>query len=221
MKYHIGTKILNKKLFVLKSKNLFIVRHGQTDYNKKKMVQGSGIDAPLNEEGRAQGRLFYEAYKDFPFDKIYVSGLIRTKQSVEDFINDGISYESLPGLNEISWGSQEGMPFDEASHENYISVTKAWSEGQLDLRVGGGETPIEVMNRQKEAFQQIMAAEDEQNVLICMHGRAMRVLFCWLLNYPLSNMDHFPHQNLCLYKLHFSGTVFSVDLVNEQSHMLR
>ena len=213
------TKLLNKKLFVLKTKNLFIVRHGQTDYNKKKMVQGSGIDAPLNEEGRRQARLFYDAYKNFAFDKVYVSGLIRTRQSVESFIEDEVPYESLSGLNEISWGTQEGMPFDQASHENYLAVTQAWSEGMLQRRVGGGETPIEVMERQRKAFQQIMKAEKEENILICMHGRAMRVLFCWLLNYPLSNMDNFPHDNLCLYKLHFSGSFFSMRMINEQSHM--
>ncbi|MEL7146198.1 MAG: histidine phosphatase family protein [Bacteroidota bacterium] len=203
----------------MNSKNLFIVRHGQTDYNKKKMVQGSGIDAPLNQEGRAQARCFYQAYRNYPFDKIYVSGLIRTKESVEEFINDGIPYEALEGLNEISWGTQEGLPFNEESHENYLSVTQSWEEGNLDLRVGGGETPTEVMKRQQAAFQQIMSATAEKNVLICMHGRAMRVLLCWLLNYPLSNMDKFPHENLCLYKLHWSGSVFTVDSINDQSHI--
>ena len=204
----------------MKTKNLFIVRHGQTDYNKRKMVQGSGIDAPLNEEGKRQAENFYDAFKDYPFDKIYVSSLLRTKQSVEKFIADGIPYDRLSGLNEISWGDQEGKPFDEASHENYLQITKAWQQGDYEQRVGGGETPIEVMNRQKEAFQHILRNIAEKEVLICMHGRAMRILLCWLLNYPLKNMDYFTHDNLCYYQLNFRESSFAVRLFDEQGHLI-
>lgn len=204
----------------MKTKNLFIVRHGQTDYNKRKMVQGSGIDASLNEEGLRQAKLFYNACKSHPFDKVYVSSLVRTRQSVEQFIKDGIPFDQLSGLNEISWGDQEGMPFDESSHQNYLAVTEAWGNGDLERRVGGGETPLEVMKRQKEAFRHIMSNTNESEVLICMHGRAMRVLLCWLLNYSLQNMDYFSHDNLCYYKLNYTGSFFRVEQFNEGNHLL-
>ncbi|MGB3463675.1 MAG: histidine phosphatase family protein [Cyclobacteriaceae bacterium] len=203
----------------MKTKNLFIVRHGQTDYNKNRMVQGSGIDAPLNETGRMQAETFYQAYKTHPFDKVYVSSLIRTRQSVSSFIDGGIPFDTLSGLNEISWGKQEGLPFDEVSHQNYLSVTDGWSRGDLELRVGGGETPIEVMKRQVDAFKHIMAQTHEEEVLICMHGRAMRVLLCWMLNYPLKNMDYFVHDNLFFYQLSYTGSFFSVTRFNEGNHL--
>ena len=203
----------------MKTKNLFIVRHGQTDYNKRKMVQGSGIDASLNKEGLRQAGEFYEAFKDYPFDKVYVSSLVRTRQSVEQFINDGIPFDQLSGLNEISWGDQEGMPFDEVSHKNYLEVTQAWQKGDLKQRVGGGETPLEVMRRQKEAFNHIMSNTNENEILICMHGRAMRVLLCWLLNYSLENMDYFAHDNLCYYQLSYTGSVYRVNSFNERRHL--
>ncbi len=183
------------------------------------MVQGSGIDAPLNDTGRKQADLFYQAYKHHRFDKVYVSNLIRTYQSVEAFINKKIPFERLEGLNEISWGDQEGLPFDEASLDNYQEVTKAWQSGDYNRNVGGGETPIQVMERQKEAIKHILKKEDEENVLICMHGRAMRVLICWLLNYPLKNMDKFSHENLCLYHLQYTGSMFSVKLFDERGHL--
>ena len=75
------------------------------------MVQGSGIDAPLNETGLQQAEAFYQKYKNMSFDKIYVSNLIRTEQSVQKFIDKGIPYESLDDLREISWGIQEGVAF--------------------------------------------------------------------------------------------------------------
>src|SRR5437588_6715319 len=91
-------------------KTLYIVRHGQTDLNKQGIVQGRGRDTDLNEEGRQQAQLFYEAYKHVSFDKIYISALKRTQQSIQPFIDQGILYEKLSGLDELAWGVLEGQP---------------------------------------------------------------------------------------------------------------
>ena len=92
---------MNKKI-------LYIVRHGQTDLNKQGIVQGRGRDTDLNEEGRAQANLFFQAYKYVPFDKIYISKLKRTQQSIQQFIDLGIPFEKLEGLDELGWGELEG-----------------------------------------------------------------------------------------------------------------
>jgi hypothetical protein len=92
----------------LSSKKIYVVRHGQTDFNLRNIVQGSGVDSDLNARGREQAMAFYQTYKNVPFDKIYTSALRRTRQSVQTFIDDGLPSESLVGLNEISWGTKEG-----------------------------------------------------------------------------------------------------------------
>jgi len=203
----------------LKIKKIFIVRHGETDYNKKKKVQGSGINASLNRTGIDQAERFFDAYKKIPFDKVYVSNLVRTAQSVDKFIENGIPMEKLEGLNEISWGNQEGRSFDETSHENYLAVTQAWKNGEYHRNVGGGETPLQVMERQKKAIDHILSQNTEDTILICMHGRAMRILLCWLLNYPLRFMDQFTHENLCLYKLSYTGSMFTIESFDERTHL--
>lgn len=183
------------------------------------MVQGRGINSSINETGRSQADKFYKAYKDVGFDKIYVSSLKRTKESVNQFIQEGISYEQLPGLDEISWGDHEGQQFDPAMHQKYLECLESWAEGDLDVAVSGGESPKEVMARQKESIEHILSREDEQTILICSHGRAIRILVCWLLNYPLHKMDVFKHQNLCLYELTYTGSMFSVDKANDTAHL--
>ena len=90
-------------------KTIYLIRHGETDYNRRGIVQGSGIDADLNDIGEAQALAFFESYQHVPFDKIYTSKLKRTTQSVQDFIALGIPVESHGGLNEISWGINEGQ----------------------------------------------------------------------------------------------------------------
>jgi bisphosphoglycerate-dependent phosphoglycerate mutase len=86
----------------LKRKSIYLIRHGETDLNRKGVVQGSGVDSMLNEWGEAQAAAFFNAYQHVPFDKIYTSALQRTQQSVRGFINQGIPYESYAGLYEIS-----------------------------------------------------------------------------------------------------------------------
>jgi probable phosphoglycerate mutase len=77
---------------------------------------------------------------------------------------------------------------------------KLWSEGHTHLEINGGESPDEVALRQREVID-LLNARTEEPVLICMHGRAIRIMLCQLLNLPLQNMDLFEHRNLCLYKL--------------------
>jgi broad specificity phosphatase PhoE len=200
-------------------KKIYLVRHGQTDFNLRGIVQGSGVDSSLNDRGRAQAEAFFEAYKHLPFDRIYTSVLKRTIESVQLFIDSGIPHERLAGLNEISWGNKEGHPITPEEDEYYHYMLGQWQLGNTSLRIEGGESPEEVIQRMVPAFDYIMSRKDEKQILICMHGRAIRILLCHLLNYPLKSMDMFEHQNLCLYVLNFTGTLFSLERYNDSTHL--
>lgn len=201
-------------------KKIYLTRHGETDYNRKGVVQGSGIDADLNDTGRAQAEAFYEAYQNKTFDKLYVSALKRTHQSMDKFIQSGLDHEILPELNEISWGIHEGVSVDQTGQEYYASMIKKWQSGQVDIGIEGGESPLQVADRMQKALDYILAQDDEKEVLICMHGRAMRVMLAVMLNYPLKSMDSFSHANLCLYQLAFTGSSFQLEKYNDTSHLI-
>jgi broad specificity phosphatase PhoE len=203
----------------LSIKKIYIIRHGQTDFNLKGIVQGSGVDSSLNETGMAQARAFFEQYQEVPFDKIYTSLLKRTSESVKDFIAKGIPHERLIGLNEISWGNKEGQTITPEEDAYYHWMLKQWQEGNTAERIEGGESPDDVVVRQREAIKLFMANDEEKTILICMHGRAMRILLCELLNYPIKSMDVFEHQNLCLYQLDFTGSMFAIKKHNDVEHL--
>lgn len=205
----------------MKQKNIYLIRHGQTEYNRKGIVQGSGIDAPLNKVGLFQAEAFYKAYQHIPFDRVYTSILQRSIQSVQLFLNDGLPHTKLPGLNEINWGKKEGKVANSQEHAYYASVVKAWQEGELHQAIDGGESPLMVIERQKPALAHILAQEEEETVLICMHGRAMRMLLCLMLERDLRHMDDFQHSNLCLYLLQYdyASGKFHLKQANEQSHI--
>ena len=177
-------------------KTIYIIRHGETDYNKQGIIQGSGIDSDLNDTGRKQANQFYKAYHHITFDQIYTSELKRTQQSVAGFVADGHRIEILPELNEINWGIFEGLKGTPDSHKIYQAMTDDWKAGLLDRSVEGGETPNELQRRQKRGLEKIMARTNENTVLISMHGRAMRSFLCLLTDTPLHRMDEFKHHNL-------------------------
>jgi len=200
-------------------KKIFVLRHGQTEFNKMGIVQGRGVDAALNDHGRQQSQQFYQAYNHLPWDWIFTSKLQRTVQTVQSFIEDGIAYTQLPGLDEIHWGSKEGKPFSDEDHAYYQQVTEHWRAGRTDQSIAGGESPEQVQIRQKEALDHILSS-DHQNILVCMHGRAIRIFMCLLLNYPLSSMDLFAHHNTGVYKLTYTGSTFRVDKPNCTDHLI-
>lgn len=200
-------------------KTLYIVRHGQTELNRLGIVQGRGRDTDLNDEGKKQAYLFYNDYKLVPFDKIYISALRRTQQSIQPFIDLDIPYEKLPGLDELAWGIYEGQPSTPATKSAFLKLLRDWMDGKLDTKFEGGESPNEVKVRQQEALDVIMSHPEEKNVLICMHGRAMRLFLCILTGKPLTEMDNFPHQNLVLYKVTFDGEKFEIADFNNANHL--
>jgi broad specificity phosphatase PhoE len=200
-------------------KTLYIVRHGQTDLNKQGIVQGRGRDTDLNEEGRQQAQLFYKAYKQVPFDKLYISELKRTQQSIQPFIDQGLPYEKLSGLDELAWGILEGQPSTPENKAAFMKLLRDWLNGNLDSKFEQGESPNEVKIRQLEALQTIMSHPEEKEVLICMHGRALRLFLCILLNKPLTEMENFPHQNLVLYKVTWDGEKYEIADFNNAQHL--
>lgn len=200
-------------------KKIYLVRHGQTDFNLKGVVQGSGIDAPINDTGRAQAAAFYETYKDLKFDQAYHTALIRTKQSIQSFIDLGIPVGVLPELNEISWGDYEGTPMTPEEGEYYKHMLAQWSQGNLDYSIAGGESPNQVAERMSKGITKIIEGPGE-TILVCMHGRAMRIFLSLILNYDLRHMDIFGHRNLCLYILEqLPDGTFKAVKTNDTSHL--
>ena len=201
-------------------KTIYLIRHGETDYNKMGIVQGSGIDSSLNATGRKQAEAFYNMYKRVRFDNIYTSKLTRTAQSVAPFIENGRNIVKLDELNEINWGIVEGQKPDSLANKQFKDTMKLWRDGDYHISVEGGETPFEMQQRQIVGIQKILSRTDEKTILVASHGRAMRSLMCTMLDKPLSEMDNFPHSNLCLYILDYSNDEFTIRTKNSIKHLL-
>lgn len=127
--------------------------------------------------------------------------------------------EALPELNEISWGDYEGTPMTPEEGEYYRMMLHQWQQGNLDYAIAGGESPNSVAERLHRAIQIILNGPGE-TILVCMHGRAMRIFLSLICQTPLKEMDQYEHGNLCLYLLQQQEVGgFALLKENDQTHL--
>ena len=200
-------------------KQIYIIRHGETELNRLGIVQGRGVDSDLNDTGRAQAEAFFNHYQNIKFDKIYTSALKRTHQTVQKFIDLGLPWVKFSGLDELAWGIWEGQPNTEEARTAFREMMEKWQGGNYEVGFEGGESPNQVKERLLQAFKTITDQTDENLVLVCMHGRAMRLLLCLLLEKELSEMGDFPHQNTTLYRMSYQDGKFKVIDFNNTDHL--
>ena len=194
---------------------LYIIRHAETEYNRKGIIQGSEVDSDINDIGESQANSFYEYYKDINFDKIYVSDLKRTFQTIRRFTENGLSYEKLKEFNEISWGVNQGKSDD---LEDYARLIDTWLAGNLDNKFEEGESPNEMSVRLVKGFNKVLD-DDHDTVLLCIHGRALRILLSKIIDNDLTKMDKYVHSNTGLYILEYKNGKYEILGSNLRDHL--
>ncbi|MEO7174460.1 MAG: histidine phosphatase family protein [Saprospiraceae bacterium] len=200
-------------------KKIYIVRHGETDLNRMRIVQGSGIDADLNDLGRQQAKAFYSNYwQQIPVEVILVSALQRTYQTMLPFIEARIPFVKYPELNEINWGIHEGLEPAPWIADNFRRTISSWKNGDYDARIEAGESAHELAAR-VERFIEMLKLRPEQHILICSHGRTMRCLLALLEGKTIADMENYRHDNTGMYQLDYQGGKFTIEKHNDVSHL--
>lgn len=202
----------------MKNTTIYIVRHGETDYNRQGIVQGSGVDASLNALGKQQAWAFYKKYKEVPFDAVLTSRLRRTHETMAPFIERGLPWEQFAEINEMNWGIHEGKKATPEMAKQYASIKHAWELGDFDAKLPEGESAAELAARLQE-FIEHLRRRPEQKMLVCSHGRAMCCLVTLLKDLSLTKMNQFRHSNTGLWTSNYNGLVFEFELENDTSHL--
>lgn len=200
------------------NKEIYIIRHGQTDFNVRQVVQGRGVNSDLNETGIQQATLFFNAHKEIKFDVVYTSTLKRTWQTVDNFISKEIPHWIRHEIDEIDWGIFEGVEHNPILQKDYYKVIQSWAEGNLSIKIEGGESAQDLADRVSPFIDEIKSSH-HQTILICTHGRTLRVMMCLLLGRPISDMDKFLHHNTCLYHVSLVDGKFILRKENDLSHL--
>lgn len=152
-------------------KRLYLLRHGQTEFNVKKLVQGR-CDSPLTDLGRKQAGMAAAWLKshDVVPDKVVSSPLGRAMDTAQlvatELLGPDAAVESCEGIIERSYGT-----FEEGPHD--ALPTDVWDPGE-DLVPFGGEGSKALQERMVATLTNLISAEGIEALLAVSHGSASR-----------------------------------------------
>jgi len=154
---------------------LYIVRHGETTWNRDGRVQGH-TDVPLSEVGRQQARDLGERLAQISFHAAYSSDLSRALQTAELIVGaTGPRVVEWPDLRERHCGRWEGQFFAEIA-ERDPAGWQAWIERSPNEAPHGGENQLQLEARVHKALERIVENHPDHTVLVVSHGAAIRAL---------------------------------------------
>ncbi len=164
--------------------DLYLARHGQTDWNLEKRLQG-GTDNHLNETGRAQARQLGDKLAGIRFAAVYHSSLARAGETAALARpgQAGQAGKPLAALAERSFGKFEGM-YEDGRDAELSAEFKARS-GNLEDSLDGGESIASQARRVAQAITEIRARHRHGSVLIVSHGGVTPLILAELLQLPV------------------------------------
>lgn len=169
---------------------LWLVRHGQTDWNIAGRYQGQ-VDIPLNETGIEQANQAVAKLVGKTFSAIYSSDLSRAYKTAEIIsASIGLPIKIDQRLREIDQGAWEGLNYKEVI-ARFSPKQELSPEDIITERAPGGESIMQVAERMKLAADDISVNHSGETVLVVSHGLAIATLICRANLYPLHTVyDH-------------------------------
>lgn len=164
------------------TKTLYLMRHGQTLFNKRHRIQG-WCDAPLTDLGVYQAQVAGQYFKNagITFDAAYSSTSERACDTLEIVTNGSLSYKRVKGLKEWNFGTFEGESEDLNPPLPYEDFFVTY----------GGESQDQVRDRMAATILQLIQETKGKSVLMVSHGGAMaNFARAWEDNWRLDNLGH-------------------------------
>lgn len=173
---------------------LYIIRHGETQWNKEKRLQGRS-NVLLNEYGRELARITGEALKEIHFDVVYSSPLDRAYETAQIITGGRRDIIKDERLIEISFGVHEGMPVSELGD----SVNDFFFAPEEYIPAEGGENYREVCERAKDFLENVIypIRNTQKKVLIVAHGAMNKALMLNLKNLEIKDIWKGEFQRNC------------------------
>lgn len=159
---------------------LWLVRHGQTDWNVEGRYQGQA-DPPLNRIGLAEAEQAARKLAGEPLRAIYSSDLLRARQTAALIAQaSGAPLRLEPRLREVNLGAWEGMLFDQI-RANYPQELREREQNPLNSRPPGGETVEEVWQRARAVVSEISRRHAGEQVALVSHGLTLGTLLAYVI----------------------------------------
>jgi len=203
---------------------ILLVRHGETDWNRARRMQGH-IDIPLNVEGLRQARALGAALASEKLDVIYASDLQRarvTAQAVADVHQMPVVIDEQ--LRERCYGVFEGLMYKEVAQQ-FPQEFALWQARDLHARFPAGEREAETLHnfhqRSVNAVTNIVKNHPAQRMLILTHGGVLDCLYREATGMPVDAKREFGIINAAINRLQWDGKKFTILQWADAAHLER
>ena len=173
---------------------IYLLRHGQTQWNADGGRYLGRTDIPLTEKGISQAQDTARQLAGVSFTAIYSSPLQRAFHTAQ-IVGGGKPVITDDRLVETDFGTWEGKTKEEITKEN-SALTPSWEEDPSTTKAGGtGETALDLIKRVAGFFQSLHQQHKEGNILVVAHNGVNRFYLAHKLGMPLKNYHQLSQDN--------------------------
>lgn len=194
---------------------LILIRHG------RQSSPLCNVDVELSDVGREQIELLMPRFSGLQPDRIYTSGLIRARQTAELLFGKESEFLVREALNEMSFGDMTGKA-DKDNEVEYKAYFAAKKQKDKNLRMPGGESPMEVYERAVTVVEEALVSGAE-TVVFVTHGGVIRALVAGLLGMGagqnLKIAESLEHTSITELRYSEEARCFSLERLNDYSHL--
>ena len=180
-------------------KIIILIRHGQTEFNKKNIFRGH-IDVPLDNSGKIQAESNGKLLKEMDFDTIYTSPLIRAKQTSEiinKYQSKNVSIIVDYGFMDLNYGTWEGKTEEEIK-ALFPELYFEWKTNPYKTKIPGGESLNNAEKRSWLSLKKIISKNKNQIICIITHRVICKLLICKILGISKSGFWKIKQDTACI-----------------------
>ena len=184
---------------------LHLIRHGETNWNKERRVQGQS-ESHLTDLGIQQAQDLGQRIAHLEFDEIYCSSSLRTRQTAEHaFPESTIEIAYLDELREIFLGPWEGNLYEDLAQSEPESHRHFWEQPHL-FRVSGAENFFELQQRAIDAVAEIETTHranftSGKKIAIVSHGALIKSYLCHVEGRSMDQLWAPPRMHNCAHSI--------------------
>lgn len=191
---------------------IYLIRHAQTLHNKKGKVFSGVSDVLLSDEGKEEAR----KCRNLPFiqniEKIYISPLIRTKQTADIIFGEEIEKTVITELSEMDFGDYEGRILDEENIDDEVFVK--WMNDPENLTFPHGDNFSGHALEAFSAFKKIAENEKADTIAVVSHRTTIRLILTQLSGNRLNTFREIECDNCSFSKIIFENDEYKIEKIN-------